>query len=154
MAHQAKLTALSPREAVADALYRFLLGIDTNNHELFKSACVADETMSVSAGGFVINGWDAINEFFQRVFVLNTTHITSTVRVEIKDGANTATLTCTTISYHVRPEAAFVPEDTSYTAGTLYFMDLVKDEADDLWKIKKWEAKTQWTTGDRSVIHG
>jgi hypothetical protein len=35
------------------------------------------------------------------------------------------------------------PEDTSYTAGSLYVIDLVKDGS---WKIKKWEIRIQWTT--------
>jgi len=154
MADLVTLTALSPREAIADALHRCILGIDSNNRELFESACLMNEGMTVIAGPIVIEGWTAINDFFLRVFVLVTSHITSNIRVEVKDGADTAFMTAHAIAYHVAPEDALKPEDTSYTASCLYFIDLVKDSSDGLWKIKKWEIKVQWTTGDRAVLHG
>jgi hypothetical protein len=53
------LTNLSPREAVADALYRCTLGADTNNHDLFASGCLNDETMTIVFGQKTLNGWDA-----------------------------------------------------------------------------------------------
>ncbi|KAF2466527.1 uncharacterized protein BDR25DRAFT_306065 [Lindgomyces ingoldianus] len=154
MADLVTLTALSPREAVADALHRCILGIDTNNRGLFESACLTNESMTVVAGPITLEGWTAISDFFLKVFVLVTTHITSNIRIELKDGADTAFMTAHAISYHVRPDDALKPEDTSYTASSLYFIDLVKDSSDGLWKIKKWEIKVQWTTGDRAVVHG
>lgn len=153
MADAVALTALNPREAVADALYRCILGIDSNNRELFHSGCLKNESMTVLAGPFNIEGWTAISEFFEKVFNLITTHITSNIRVELKDGADTASMTAHAIAYHVRPDDAFKPDDTSYTASCLYFMDLVKDN-DGLWKIKKWEIKMLWSTGDRALLHG
>jgi hypothetical protein len=154
MANPVTLTALSPREAVADALYRCLLGIDSNNRDLFESGCLKNESMTVIAAPFTIEGWTAISEFFLRVFVLVTTHVTSNIRIELKDGADTAFMSAHALAYHVRPDDALKPEDTSYTASCLYFIDLVKDSNDGLWKIKRWEIKTQWTTGDRAVLHG
>ncbi|KAI2640336.1 hypothetical protein GGS26DRAFT_537680 [Hypomontagnella submonticulosa] len=154
MASPVALSALSPREAVADALQRCVLGIDNNNRDLFSSACLKDESMAIVAGPININGWPAISEYFEKVFVLATTHITSNIRVELKDGADTASMTAHAIAYHVWPDDAFKQEDTSYTAACLYFIDLVKDSNDGLWKIKKWEIKVLWTTGDRAVVHG
>ncbi|KAF2679608.1 hypothetical protein K458DRAFT_346581 [Lentithecium fluviatile CBS 122367] len=154
MADQVTLTALSPREAVADALHRCVLGIDSSNRDLFESACLKNESMTVVAGPTTIEGWTAISEFFLRVFVLVTTHVTSNIRVELKDGADTASMTAHAISYHVRPDDALKPEDSSYTASCLYFIDLIKDSNDGLWKIKKWDIKVLWTTGDRAVLHG
>lgn len=154
MATPITLTALNPREAVADAFHRCLLGIDSNNQELFESACLKNESMSVIAGPSTIEGWNAINAFFQRVFVLITSHITSNIRIELKDGADTASMTAHALAYHVRPEDALKPEDISYRASCLYFIDFVKDSNDGLWKIKKWEIKVQWTTGDRALLHG
>jgi hypothetical protein len=144
--------ALSPHDAVADALYRCVLGIDSNDKDLFEWACFK-ESMVVVAGPITVDGWTAVSEYFQRVFAVVTTHITSNIRVELKDGADTASMTCHAIAYHVRPEDALKPEDTSYTAACLYYIDLVKDN-DGLWKIKKWEIKVLWTTGDRAVLHG
>lgn len=147
-------TPLSPREAVADALHRCILGLDTNDRDLFESACVKDESATVIAGPDTIQGWSAINETMSKVFQLVTTHFITNIRVELKDAANTAFMTAHAIAYHVRPEDAYKPEDTSYTAGCLYFIDLVKNDSDGLWKIKKWVIKIQWTSGDIAVLHG
>ena len=154
MADLATLTALSPREAVADALHRCVLGIDSNNRDLFESGCLKNESMTVVAAPITIEGWTAISEFFLKVFVLVTTHVISNIRIELKDSADTASMTAHAVAYHVRPDDALKPEDTSYTASCLYFIDLVKDSNDGLWKIKKWEIKILWTTGDRAVLYG
>lgn len=148
------LSALSPREAVADALHRCILGLDTNNRDLFESACVKDESATVIAGPTTVQGWTAIKELMSRVFQVVTTHFITNIRVDLKDDADTASMSAHAIAYHVRPDDVYKPEDTSYTAGCLYFMDLVKDSSDGLWKIKKWEIKIQWTTGDKAVLHG
>ncbi|CAG8981508.1 hypothetical protein HYALB_00003081 [Hymenoscyphus albidus] len=147
-------SALSPREAVADALYRCILGIDSNDHALFESACLKDESMAVVAGSITIEGWTAINDFFQKLFSLVTTHATSNPRIELKDGADTAFMTCHAFSYHIRPDDAFLPEDTSYTASSLYSLDLVRHSEDGLWRTKKWVINTLWTTGDIKILHG
>ncbi|KAH7381390.1 hypothetical protein DE146DRAFT_773161 [Phaeosphaeria sp. MPI-PUGE-AT-0046c] len=109
--------------------------------------------MTVVAGPIDIKGWTAIRKFFQRVFSLVTTHITSNIRVELKDGANTAFMTAHAIAYHVLPEDALKLEDTSYTASCLYYIELLRDKKDDLWKMKHWELKVLWSTGDRAVVH-
>lgn len=154
MAQSHTLTALSPREAVADALHRCILGIDSNDQGLYESACLKDESATVVAGPTTIQGWKAISEFFEIVFLVVTTHLVTNIRVELKDGADTAFMTAHAIAYHVRPDDAFKLEDTSYTAGCLYLIDLVRDNTDGLWKIKKWEIKIQWTSGDIAVLHG
>jgi hypothetical protein len=153
MATSTTLTGLTPREAITDALHRCVLGIDSNNRELFESSCLKDESMTVVAGPFNIEGWSAINDFFAKLFTLVTTHTISNIRIEVNDDADTASMTAHAISYHVRPEEALTQEDTSYTASSLYDIDLVKDESDNLWKIKKWGIQVLWTTGERAVLH-
>lgn len=37
-------------------------------------------------------------------------------------------------------------------AASEYFVDLEKDESDELWKIAKWAMKIIWTQGDASVM--
>ena len=154
MADMISLTSLSRREAVADALHRCVLGLDSDDRDLFESACLTNESMIFIGGGFALEGWTAINEVFERVFTLITTHVISNIRVQLKDGQDTAFLTAHAISYHVRPDDALKQEDTSYTAGSLYSINLVRDGNDGLWKIKRWEIKVLWTTGDKAVLHG
>ena len=154
MAQPDALTAVSPREAVADALHRCILGLDNNDRDLFESAFLKDESATVVAGPTTLQGWNAIKEYMSRIFLLVTTHFITNIRVKLKDVANTASMSAHAVAYHVRPDDAFKPEDTSYTVGCLYFVDLVKDDTDGLWKIKKWEIKVQWTSGDRAVIYG
>ncbi|KAH7136174.1 hypothetical protein B0J11DRAFT_520067 [Dendryphion nanum] len=148
------LTGLTPREAIADALHRCVLGLDSNNRDLFESACRKNENITVIAGAIKIEGWTAINNFFARVFAVVTTHTISNIRIELIDGADTAFMTAHAISYHVRPDDAFKSENASYTASSLYAIDLVKDGDDRLWKIKRWDIKVLWTTGDIAVLHG
>ena len=57
------LSNLSPHEAIADALHRCVLGIDTKNHDLFASACVTDESMVLIAGPTTLTGWTAGTTF-------------------------------------------------------------------------------------------
>lgn len=148
------LTGLTPREAIADTLHRCLRGIDSNDRELFDSAFVQDESMLVRAGGIRLEGWTVISAFFERVFDVVTSHLTSGIRIEVEEGADTAFMTANSIAYHVRSEDALVMEDTSYTSACLYEIDLVKGGKDGLWKIRNWELKILWTTGDSKVLHG
>jgi hypothetical protein len=153
MADLITLTGLTPREAIADALYRCVVGLDTNNRELFMSGCVKDDSIKIVVDSMAVEGWTAVNEFIKGAFVVVTSHTISNIRVELS-GADTASMTASAISYHIRPEDALKPEDTSYTASSLYNIDLVKDSKDGLWKIKTWNFKILWTTGDRAVLHG
>ncbi|KEF55908.1 uncharacterized protein A1O9_07488 [Exophiala aquamarina CBS 119918] len=153
MAPSYTLAGLSPREAVADALQRCILGLDNNDRDLFESAIVKDESSSFVIGPNTIQGWNAMSESLSRILRLVTTHFITSVRVDLKDGTDTASLSAHAQAYHIRPDDAFKQEDTSYTSGGLYFIDLVRDVTDGLWKIKKWEVKLLWTTGDREVIN-
>ncbi|KAA8619251.1 SnoaL-4 domain containing protein [Pyrenophora tritici-repentis] len=154
MAPTTFLTGLSAREAVADALQRCVLGMDSNNRPLFESACLKGEDMVVIAGSIPLNGWAAIDAMMDRVFAIVTTHTVSNIRVELKsEDADTAQITAHAISYHVREEDALKQEDTSYTASSLYDIELVKVEW-GLWKMKTWLIKVLWTVGDAAVLHG
>lgn len=151
MADSRLLNELTPRDAVADTLHRAILGLDGNDHALFKSACLANEDMVFVGGGFSVTGWDAINALFSRAFELITMHVISNVRVAFQD-ANTAWLTAHAVSYHVRPEDKDSVEERSYTGYSLYDVEVVRD-GDGGWKIKKWEIRLLRTTGDKAIIH-
>lgn len=156
MATQHSLTGLSPREAVTDSLHRLLIGFDSNNQGLFESALVDDESIVLTSpnhplGPLEIQGSDAVVGFLSRALKLVTTHVSSNVRVQLEDSGDKASLSCQVIAYHMRPEEALKVEDTSYTVGTLYSMDVVKDKTSGLWKTQKWTIEILWTTGDSAV---
>ena len=83
---------LSPREAVADALHRAVLGIDSNNYTLFSSACLQTEEMLWIGGGFHIAGWPAIKQLFNKLFTMVTTHTITNIRIDLEEGASEAHL--------------------------------------------------------------
>ncbi|CAG5155931.1 uncharacterized protein ALTATR162_LOCUS3907 [Alternaria atra] len=159
MADKPLLPNLTPREAVADTLHRCILGLDSNNRPLVESACLKSTEMTFTYGPSgnqaTLTGWDAISPMFDRVFSLITTHTVSNIRIELEDdSASAARMTAHVISYHVREEEAFVEADTSYTASSLYDIEVIKDNIDQrLWKIKTWKATMLWTTGDIKVLH-
>jgi hypothetical protein len=152
--------ALTPREAVTDALHRAILGLDSNNRALFESACLTTEEMQWIGGGYAIMGWEDISALFERVFNLITTHVISNVRVSFlepdDDGeVREARLTAHAVSYHVRQEDKESVEGRSFTGYSLYDLVIVKrGDGNDGWKIKRWTAEVLRTTGDRSIVHG
>lgn len=118
------LPNLTAREAVADALYRCVLGLDSNDRPLFESAMVQDASARFIVGPTTLSGWPAISAAMERAFQLVTTHQVSNVRVAVEERAEVASLTAHTLSWHVRPGEEFGVEDTSYTARCLYYVDL------------------------------
>ncbi|PVH99580.1 hypothetical protein DM02DRAFT_528828 [Periconia macrospinosa] len=138
--------SLSPREEVVDTFFRCLQGLNSNNRNLFKSTILKTKEFHFISNMFIIKGCNAAR--FNIIFLI-TTHISSNVRVELK-GTDTASLSCHSISYHVRPEDQFKAEESSFTAYNLYDIDFVK--ADGLWKIKTWNVDIRRTTGDPSLI--
>jgi hypothetical protein len=151
MASPPLLTSLSPREAVTDCIFRFVHGLDTNDRSLVESASLKSESMTLVIGDYTMEGWKAISDFIEKVYSVVTTHVISNIRVDVKDGADTAVLYAHAMAYHVRPEDALKVEDTSYTVSNLYRIDLVKGE-DGLWKTKRWEIKPLWTKGDKAIM--
>lgn len=84
-----------------------------------------------------------------RLFNLATLHFIANICIKLKDtDADTASMTAHALEYYFRLHETMDPEDTSYTAGCFYHIDVVKDAADGMWKIKKWEIKDLWITSD------
>lgn len=139
--------ALSDREAVADALYRCVNGLDTGDLALFDSAFIEDASFCVN--GRTSKGFDAIHsECFSLVSRLDTTHFITNLRVNI-DG-NKAKLTASALSQHFRLHKGMEPDQTRLLAGSLYWADLVKEG--ELWKIEIIQMKSTWAEGDWSVM--
>jgi hypothetical protein len=72
------LPSLTPREAIADALHRCLLGIDSNDHALFASACLQTPDLTFTGAGYTLEGWKALDDFAAVLFNRTTMHMTST----------------------------------------------------------------------------
>jgi len=148
------LTSLTEREAIVDALYRALLGFDVNDYSLFKSAfSEPDAVVEISENA--IQGTEAIRtKLYDLVAAMDTTHMISNVRIEVKDGASVAFLSAYSLAQHCPLGKGQEPEGPKYTGGTIYLIDLVKDENDGIWKIKKWAMNGIWGQGDKSVMEG
>ncbi|KXL51491.1 MAG: hypothetical protein FE78DRAFT_135696, partial [Acidomyces sp. 'richmondensis'] len=82
----------------------------------------------------------------------DTSHMISNIRVDIKDDANTASLTAYALAQHCPSGRGKEPDGPKYLVGGEYFIDLLKDEEDGMWKIKTWILEVIWRQGDRSVM--
>lgn len=155
MSHPINLTALTPREGVADALYRAVIGLDTNDAAMFESAWDKTNARFERSTGAPLVGMDAINkELFGLVSTMETHHTIGTLRVDIKDDGKTAYMTCYALAQHHRAGEGADPTKKGLLGGTTYFVDLVKDDQDGLWKMTKWVLQLNWSDGDISVITG
>lgn len=154
MSRPHSLTSLTLREAITDALYRAIIGFDRNDISIFDSAFVEDVTLELRGGERrVINGLSTLRaQVLDHVGPMDTTHMISNVRMDVKDGADTASLTAYALAQHCPPGRGKEPDGPKYLVGGEYWVDLVRDEGDGLWKIKKWVLDVIWRQGDASVM--
>lgn len=154
MANPITLTNLTPREAVVDALYRAVEGLDSNDAAMFESAWAKDNPCFVR-GDTVWEGMENINKnLFSLVSTMDTHHTIGNARVVIKEDGNTAYMTTYALAQHHRGGEGMDPTKKGLLGGTTYYVDLVKDSDDGLWKMKKWALKLNWCDGDLSVVAG
>lgn len=149
------LSSLGVREAITDAVYRCVLGLDTDDKALFDSAFTPDASFDLN--GNVMSGLDAIHTgCYDSVSKLDTTHFISNVRVNVRDDGDstTASMTASALAQHYRRKQGTEAGATRLLTGSLYFLELVKDGEDGLWKIKHWKLQLVWTEGDWGVMTG
>lgn len=158
MALPTNLSGLTPREAVADAMYRAIYGADTNDYNLFASAWAKDtpdsNTFTRPLGNETLDmtGMTEINEkLWGPLSKLDTHHTLGNVRVDIKDDGKTAYLTTYSLAQHHRLGEGPDVEKKGMLAGTTYFVDIVKEE-DGVWRMKKWAVGINWLEGDLSIV--
>ena len=153
MAFLAADLGLPVREAIEDAIHRSVFGLDATDQKAFESAWHKDAVF-IYNGMTPVEGLDAIlaNTFGFIGAGLDTTHSVSNVRVEVKDGANTAKMTAHAIAMHYRRGEGQNPKASFLMTGNMYFLDVAKDESDGLWKIKKLDLRVNWFNGDLSVV--
>jgi SnoaL-like domain len=155
MSYPITLTSLAAREAISDALYRAITGFDHNDVSIFNSAFAGEDAIMELREDEtkIIRGLSAIRtEVLGPVGPMDTTHMISNMRIEVKDGANTASLTAYALEQHCPPGKGKDPNGPKYLVGAEYFIDMVRDEEDGLWKIKKWVLEVIWHQGDPSVL--
>ncbi|KAJ9489640.1 hypothetical protein VN97_g3654 [Penicillium thymicola] len=143
--------ALSSREAIADALYRCVLGLDTNDSALFDSAFTSTATFSINDK--VSSGLPAIHtDCFDVISKLETTHFVTNIRINIADGGVKATATASALAQHYGGGKGLQPDQSRLLAGALYYTDLARDEESGLWKIEAFRMTTSWGERDWGVV--
>jgi hypothetical protein len=156
MAYPDTLTGLTTREAITDALYRIIIGFDRHDILIFNSACAGDDVAFEIHDGdekTKVSGTSTIRDtVLAAVGPMDTQHIISNVRVDVKEGANTASLWAYAMAQHCPPGKGRETDGPKYLVGGEYALDLVKDDGDGLWKIKKFVLKIIWKQGDALVM--
>ncbi|EGV62970.1 hypothetical protein CANTEDRAFT_114289 [Yamadazyma tenuis ATCC 10573] len=142
---------LSEREAIIDTVYRATLGIDTNDAQLFGSACLQNEELTFVMGDVVVNGWEPFFGYTSgHLFTVTTTHYLTSPRVEFKEeGAAQLTVQC--VAYHIKPENAFKEDNKAYINASSQTLDVFK-VGDGVWKIKKWNISKNWSSGSPANV--
>lgn len=144
------LNLITEREAVADALYRAVHAFDDNDVALFNSAMCEDVDFKMNEN--VFSGRDAIKtQILDFVGPKDTTHMISNVRVDLKPGDKTATLSAYAQAQHCHPGQGCDTSSPKYMSGSRYHLNLVKNE-EKVWKIKEWNMQIIWLEGDQSVL--
>ncbi|EKV11921.1 hypothetical protein Pdw03_6904 [Penicillium digitatum] len=143
--------ALSSRDAIADAIYRCVLGLDTNDSALFDSAFTSTATLSINDK--ISSGLPAIHtDCFDVISKLDTTHYVTNIRINIADSGVKAVATASVIAQHYGSGKGLQPNQPRLLAGALYYVDLVKDDSSELWKIETFKMTRSWAEGDWGVM--
>lgn len=145
---------LTDRVEVIDALYRFGLGQDLRDRELFASAFAADAVLDFRPAAAkcgldipLMTGRDTIVGIILNPDTrIDTTHVVSNARVEV--AGDTARLTAIV-------EAQHLPRDDHSRHAllkNLYDVELVRDGS--RWLLQHVHIDNVWFTGDPWVIVG
>lgn len=147
------VNSFSPRDAITDSIYRAVIGLDTNDLTLFESAWINKEDAVFTMNGSSTKGLDAINDStFKHIGPLDTTYFITNTRISMENGANAAVLTAYALAQHYKTGEGFTPDAKRLLSGSMYQIDVVKDEKDGLWKMKEWAMKIVWVEGDMSIV--
>lgn len=140
----------SEKDAITDSIYRAVLGLDTNDITLFRSAMFPDSKFTMN--GNTLEGMETIeNNMFKHIGQLDTTHFLSNVRVTV-ESADTAKVSASALAQHYRAGDGAKPDTQRLLAGSLYMIDVKKDTKNGLWKCVHWNMKVSWFEGDMSIV--
>ncbi|KAL7916786.1 hypothetical protein GGI35DRAFT_49365 [Trichoderma velutinum] len=145
--------ALSEREAIVDAINRCVLGLDSADSALFRSAFT--ENAVADLNGTIMDGQDAIySQLYELIAKLDTTHFITNMRINVTDSGSKASAMCSALAQHYRGGMGLEAGATYLLVGSLYWLDLARDDKDGLWKIETWRLKPTWHQGDWGVMTG
>ncbi|KAH9892380.1 hypothetical protein F4778DRAFT_784741 [Xylariomycetidae sp. FL2044] len=145
---------LSPREAIADTMYRCFAGLDTPDPALWESAFTPDAVCIVDDRA--VEGLGNINaQIYEPTARLDTTHFMTNMRIHIHENGTEATLSASALAQHYRPGTGRQLDAPRLLAGGPYIIQLIRDDAGGgLWKIKRFQMGPRWTEGDLTVMTG
>ncbi|CAK7238145.1 hypothetical protein SEUCBS140593_010371 [Sporothrix eucalyptigena] len=150
------LSGLTTREAIIDAMTRVLVALDEGDAGLFDSAWAGDDVyvqIGTDDNKKVFPSLALVRKVvFDRVALMDTTHSFTTPRVYYEEGSDTARMTAVSLAQHCPEGRGKEPDGPKYLVGGQYNVDLVRDSADGVWKIKKWVIKINWAQGDASIL--
>lgn len=149
------LSGLSTREQISDTIMWACLNIDSNDKSLFESAWATEDSENITFGtktGTVLRGLENISKkCFDHVGPMDTHHLTTNIRIDLKDGADTAYMTANALNQHYAAGESLKPDAKYLLVGSRYDIEVVR-ESDGQWKIKSWILNVVWRQGDRSVM--
>lgn len=135
MEYKIKVSPLTPREAVADALYRAVIGLDTNDLKMFESAFTTNAIFQ--RDDIVMDGLESIKkDLFEPLMQMDTHHTIGNVRVDIDADGSKAKMTTYTLAQHHRKGEGMDSTKKGLLGGTTYFIDLIKDDGGGLWRMR------------------
>ncbi|RDW63801.1 hypothetical protein BP6252_11346 [Coleophoma cylindrospora] len=154
MSRPQTLSGLTEREAIADTMYRVLIGLDHNDISMFNSAFAGngDDALFIFRGKETKGRDNIKTQIVDVVGPMVTTHTLSNIRVDIKEGSKAAAFNSYVLAQHCPPGRGEEVDGPKWLATAEYFVDLVKDESDESWKIKKWVINVVWSQGDVSIM--
>lgn len=151
----AALQEMRDRTEIIDALYRFGLGQDLKDKDLFASAFADDAELDFRPAAVkwgseppLMSGRDTIVTTILGLFTgrVDTTHQVTNLRVAIDGDA--ARLTALVEAQHLRSS----DHSTYALLKNPYDVDLIRDG--DRWLIRRMRIDNAWYTGDPAAIFG
>jgi hypothetical protein len=147
---------LSDRDAVIDALVRFVMGLDDADSEMLLSSMTPEAVLDLTHFNQLgmtfelMKGRENVAEHLLKgVGRLDCTHCLSNFRVAL-DG-DRADLTCYVMAQHFRPGEGISNKDCPwYMMGNRYVAEVVRSGG--LWRLNRLVVKASWTTGNIGVL--
>lgn len=151
------IPSLSDREAIADAIYRYMDGIDDNDAALTGCAFTEDAVFDLSDFGdpnAVLNGRKAITDHIARtVGPMDTLHQMTNQRIWVDAAAGTAKVSAAALAQHKRTGEGRDPGGEELLMGSRMLIDAVKvRDEDGGWLIKRFVLKNFWGRGTTAVM--
>jgi hypothetical protein len=150
----AKHSSLTPREAVVDCVTRLITALDFNDVKVFRNEFIGENAI-MELNGSASKTLESLSSIVTNVFDLigpmDSTHMMTNVRVDLKEGADDATFTSFVLAQHCTAGKGKDPAAPKWLVGGSYTVALVKD-AQDEWKVKKFVVDVIWNQGDPSVM--